>query len=240
MNEKNENGNSFFRLTHIRMLIFVLFLVIYADDCTKKTPTLTNHGISNANDFFFSPQTYGGHLNCANVKTNNDYRKLINTKFPCIGAHCVKASSPWGCIQYNSQNCYNVEHIIPEKHNIPELEGCNVNVHGNLIMAYGLWNQQLSNTFFYEKKLIYGDIFIKAYDSVYYCCKGQIPTSIPVPNCIISDLPTLTNNNTPTLTNNNPPEDFPYLFVTFVAFVIVFFVTLAFVGYHKLSHSPII
>lgn len=210
------------------MLIFVLFLVAYADDCTKKTLTLTNHGTSNANDYFFAPQTYGGHLKCTNVNTNNDYRKLINSKYPCIGAHCVKASSPWGCIQYNSQDCYNVEHIIPESHNIPEIEGCDVDIHGNLIMAYGLWNQQLSNTFFHEKKLIYGDIFTKAYESVYYCCKGQMPTSIPVPNCGITDAPTLSN------------EDFPYLFVTLVVFVTVFFVTLAFVGYNKLSHSPII
>ena len=217
------------------MLIFILFLVAYADDCTKKTGTLKEHGTSNANNFFFAPQTYGGHLNCASIKTNNDYRKLINSKISCSGAHCVRAGTPWGCIQYNSQDCYNVEHIIPESHNIEELKGCDVDIHGNLIMAYGLWNQQLSNIFFHEKKLIYGDIFTKAYESVYYCCKGQLPTNIPVPNCGITDTPSLLNN-----IKNDPPIEYnyPIFFVSIATFVAIFLAVLAILSYIKFSPSP--
>jgi hypothetical protein len=167
-------------------MLFILFVVVaaYDKDCDERTKVLIEHGNSNYNGFYFVDKTYGGFQSCKTINTNDDFRKYINQKFPCNYEHCRSGlPAPWGC--GNSKECYEVEHIIPKANNIPELEGCNTNIYGNLIMAYGVWNNQLSNTHFNEKKLIYGEIFDNAYKSVYFCCKGQNPTTIPVPNCIV-------------------------------------------------------
>jgi hypothetical protein len=53
-------------------------------------------------------------------------------------------------------------------------------------MSYGRWNQQLSNTHYGEKLVVYGDIFNQAYQTIYWCCRAQLPASIPVPDCSVS------------------------------------------------------
>jgi hypothetical protein len=177
-------------------IIFAIFIsrIDSLNDCDQMTRVLIQHGTDNNHNYFFVAQTYNSgdiKLTKASCTANigaNDFRTLINKKFPCNGCHCQdQASTPWGCIVGDSQNCYNVEHIIPLKHNISELQGCDVNIYGNLIMAYGLWNQQLSNSHYYEKKLIYHDIFNKAYQSIYWCCKNYLPNTIPVPSCKNND-----------------------------------------------------
>lgn len=177
-------------------MFFLTFLFIgiyaYEKDCDQRTQVFKDHGPSNTNGYFFINKTYGGFESCTVIKNNTEYRNLINNKFPCIYAHCnPRASTPWGCISRTNKECYNVEHIIPKEHNIPELEGCNVNIRGNLIMAYALWNTQLSNSHYNEKKIIYGNLFDRAYKSVYWCCKGYKMTGkVPIPDCSPTRVPT--------------------------------------------------
>jgi hypothetical protein len=163
------------------ILLFVAFIA--CEDCDQRTKVFTEHGQINENGYFFVLETYSG-INQCTVISNTDFRNLINKQLPCNYTHCQsKSSTPWGCIFGNSQECYNVEHIIPQKHNISELKGCDVNIPSNLIMSYGLWNQQLGNSHYHEKRLIYGDLFDNSYKSIYWCCKNKNPETIPFSDC---------------------------------------------------------
>lgn len=175
--------------TEMNVIMFLIYsFATHELDCDIHTAVFTEHGSSNENNYYFVNKTYGRNLGieiCTVNEGTKSFRNVLNKQMPCNGAHCQpNASTSWGCLKNNSQECYNVEHIIPVKHNISELLDCNANIYGNLIMAYGLWNQQLGNTHYAEKKLIYGNVFDEAYKAVYWCCKNHtVPNSIPVPNC---------------------------------------------------------
>ena len=90
--------------------------------------------------------------------------------------------------KYNSiSNSYQVEHII-DKSNTP-YDNCNTDITGNIIMAYGLWNQKIGqlcwNDVVKEKKVVYGDeILCSAIKNVIHCSQNNIKyincnTSIP-------------------------------------------------------------
>jgi hypothetical protein len=148
-------------------------------DCDMRTVTFQEHGINNDNGYYFVPMTYGaGTYKCNTINNNTQFRDKINSMFECTYSHCM-IDNTWGCNFGDSQNCYNVEHIIPKNNKLTELSDCNTNIYGNLIMAYGKWNTELSNGYLDEKILIYGDIFTNAYTSVYECCHNHPPTSVP-------------------------------------------------------------
>lgn len=148
-------------------------------DCGKRTVTFQERGSDNDNGYYFVPITYGaGNYKCNTINNNTQFRDKINSMFECTYSHCM-IDNTWGCNFGDSQNCYNVEHIIPKNNKLTELSGCNTNIYGNLIMAYGKWNQELSDGYLDEKILIYGDIFTNAYTSVYECCHNHLPTSVP-------------------------------------------------------------
>src|SRR5579864_4398623 len=124
----------------MNLIVFLIYsLVAYETDCDSRTAVFTEHGSSNEHNYFFVNNTYGKYLGfefCTINEGSKSFRTVLNKQMRCEGVHCqLNASTPWGCLQGNSQECYNVEHIIPTKHNISELLNCNVNIYGNLIMA---------------------------------------------------------------------------------------------------------
>lgn len=167
------------------MLFILLILFItqinmqdqFNTDCNARTEVFNNHGPFNDNNYYFVTDTYTleTYLRCIKV-SNRDFKNRLNIIYPCDGIHCVTNTThrnTWGCKLDNSQDCYNVEHIIPTANNIPTLRECDTNIYGNLVMAYGRWNQQLSNSYYGEKYLIYKDIYLRAYTAVYECCKNN-------------------------------------------------------------------
>ncbi len=192
------------------VFLALLFLFAYAENCSLRTSVYRVHGASNANWWYFVPNTYGGRLAspCINISdSNNDgYRAAVKAKYPmCVGRWCqyedpsLSGSGPvWSCLPRGSLECYQAEHIIPKVNSIPELAGCSPNIYGNLVMAYGRWNNALGNKYFSEKDEIYGQLFTGAYREVYKCCKGHYPSTVPVPEC---------GTSMPTLVSDTPSDE---------------------------------
>jgi hypothetical protein len=169
------------------MLLVLFILVVRTEDCSLRTPTYKEHGgPSNDDSWFFVPNTYGGGKDmCENNSDsgNTKYRNAIKTAFPaCIGRWCQDGK--WACLPKGTLQCYQAEHIIPIANLIPEIAGCSTDIFGNLVMAYGQWNNDMRDRFLNEKKEVYGrPMFDLAYRAIYRCCKGQFPTTVPVPSC---------------------------------------------------------
>jgi hypothetical protein len=167
------------------MLLFLFFIGALCSpnyDCDARTKVFTEHGTLNNDNFYAVFETYMNmYLTSNECDKIDNFRYQITTKIkPCIGIHC--SNGEWKCPN-NNVDCYHAEHIIPISNNIPELTGCDANIYGNMIMAYGLWNTQLSNGKLPEKHIIYGDVFLKAYNAVYKCChNGNLPTYNPIVN----------------------------------------------------------
>jgi hypothetical protein len=151
--------------------------------------------MNNVNSLYFDTRTQaaGGDFNKLYPGAGNGvFRAAVATAFLCTGVHCIPGSklNGWGCDKGDSINCYNAEHIIAKanKEILPECPVSTKDVGGNLIMAWGVWNNQISNRHMNEKVAIYGrDIVKLAYDSVYLACKGAHPVSYPAELCLGPD-----------------------------------------------------
>lgn len=76
---------------------------------------------------------------------------------------------------------------MARSNDILEIYGCPVDIEGNLIMAYGAWNQQMSNSYYGEKAEIYGSVIFKsAYRSIYKACYLKDPVTYPEELCLSS------------------------------------------------------
>lgn len=166
------------------ILLLMYCLRAIAGDCNAHTKVFTERGgPSNTNNWYFDSRTYniGGDA-CRTFTRNDKYKELVDATIPCVGEWCSqvgKWKNDWNC-KNRGVSCYHVEHIIPKTSNVPGLLGCNMNIHGNVIMTYGRWNSALGSRFFAEKRLVYGDtIFKNAYVAIYKCCKGADPVTIP-------------------------------------------------------------
>jgi hypothetical protein len=161
-------------------MLFILFLVINAEPCDKRTKIYDLVGNSNQNNFYFDIKTYTE----STVSMNNQaYRDKVKASIPCNGQWCV--DNQWKCLPGNSKDCFNVEHIVARSNDILDIYGCPVDIEGNLIMAYGAWNQQLSNSYYGEKAEIYGSVIFKsAYRSIYKACYHKDPTTYPEELCL--------------------------------------------------------
>jgi hypothetical protein len=157
--------------------------VINADEsCEKRTVIYDSYGKSNTNNFYFDIRTY---TESTVSMTAQSYKDKIKASIPCNGQWCV--DNQWKCNKTNQ--CYNVEHAIPKANDILEIYGCPVDIEGNLIMAYGAWNQALSNRYYGEKLEIYGStIFKSAYRSIYKACYLKDPISYPEELCLSNDI----------------------------------------------------
>lgn len=106
--------------------------------------------------------------------TKTEYIQLLKKNgIYCSGKWCIDGE--WKCQYGDSQECYNLEHIIDQKNSDPEFGSkYNKNILGNYIMAYGRWNQQIGRVQDWElikkeKEEVYKDIFRSASNSVKRC-----------------------------------------------------------------------
>lgn len=154
--------------------------------CNDRTSLFSNYG-NVEQSYFFIAETYNiaGDPNIA-YNSNTQYREQVEARMTCRGVHCIKKTAngkSWGCVEFGDtaprHQCYEVEHIIPRANTIDELSECSafLDISGNFVMAYGKWNGALSNKYYGEKQIIYGDIWDKAYAAVYTKCKGHAPTT---------------------------------------------------------------
>lgn len=163
------------------LFILLLILIIRGDDiCDKRTKIYQDVGNNNSNYFYFDPNTYMESI----VPMNNDiYKKYIRDRIKCIGKWCI--DNEWKCNFGNSRPCYNAEHIVARSNSIKEIEHCSVDIQGNLIMAYGAWNQDMKNSYYGEKNIVYGEeIFKSAYRSIYLACYGSEPKYYHMELCL--------------------------------------------------------
>jgi hypothetical protein len=131
---------------------------------------------------FFQRNTYIGalpHIDpCTPMKKDAYVSLLKKNGITCNGKWCVDGE--WKCSWGNSEDCYNLEHIIDTKNSDPEFgPEYKKDIVGNYIFAYGKWNQQNGRLKDWEnikneKLEIYGDIFGHAWRAVRLC-----PTTIP-------------------------------------------------------------
>lgn len=101
---------------------------------------------------------------------------LLKTGIICTGKWCN------GNYKYDKvDNSYEVEHIIELQNS--ELNNCNKNIYGNIILAYGKWNRQVGNLDWkngkQEKERIYGRNIVKqALENIKKCdssCNEPLP-----------------------------------------------------------------
>jgi len=165
-------------------LILILINIVTCDDiCNERTYIYQNKGYENLDYYYFDPNTYTESII---PMTNDVFRQYIINNIKCLGKWCI--DKQWKCNFGDSKNCYNVEHIIPKANSIQEIKSCSLDVQGNLIMAYGAWNQALSNRYYGEKNIIYGsDIARSAYKSVYLSCHGFEPNYYPPELCLLEE-----------------------------------------------------
>ena len=159
------------------MLLFISFvcLVIGQDeDCSLRTKTFKNRVNRQPIQYYFGPQSYGLGDKCE--PTTIDCFSASMRSVVCYGKWCIKGSKTgdWGCelSSVSSPFCYKPTMIIPNN-NITELAGCNHDIQGNMIMAYGVWANELGNGSWGEREIIFGDIYYSAYAAVYECCKKK-------------------------------------------------------------------
>lgn len=166
------------------LLFLTINIVDSSESCDSRTSVYNGHGIFNFNNYYFDSRTY---MESHMAMMPRTYKENIRDTISCTGEWCIEGQ--WKCNIDNSRDCYNAEHIIPKANSIKEISGCSLDIQGNLIMAYGKWNQELSNGGYGEKVAIYGSSIVEsAYRSVYRAClDNNNPNSYPTELCLPSN-----------------------------------------------------
>lgn len=99
---------------------------------------------------------------CTPYKDRKTYIKILEeNNIQCSGPWCIDGS--FSCGKSGNTECWQVEHIIDQSNSDLVDEGYDVNILGNVIMAYGKWNVQIGQRIWpiveEEKSLIYGNIY---------------------------------------------------------------------------------
>lgn len=99
---------------------------------------------------------------------------LDRNNITCTGLWCVNGRFDWT----KDHECFEVEHII-DRRNTPYVN-CSPNILGNVVMVYGLWNNQIGqmcwNDIKTEKFEVYGKgIFCNALRNVIECSGCNVP-----------------------------------------------------------------
>ena len=161
------------------MLLLALAYLSIVDD--RVAHASDEHGIYTPDYWYFDPRTYNvGGDECRTFGDLTEYDsdmvvRSVSDALVCTGLWCRDSGrwpSGWNCPDV-APACYQVEHIIPLEHDIPELEGCNVNIYGNAMMVFPWWRLVRSHDRVAENRIVYGsDIFDRAYSAVLRCCKS--------------------------------------------------------------------
>ena len=129
------------------------------------------------NDFFMEESymhPYG--INpCTKITSREMFINILEKNgVTCKGKWCDEKGG-YSCKKGDSRNCYNMEHIIDVKNSLPEFdETYDREIVGNLVMAYGKWNQDIGaikdwDSIKNEKSEVYGYIFDEAAQNVIMC-----------------------------------------------------------------------
>jgi len=146
------------------MILLMLYTLLWTTFAQKHTSIFNEYWntYGNTNNMFYHPDTFGKNIYtdpCEKITYNTKYKNYVNQYInPCIGKWCIDYK--FNCLQYNS-SCYQVEHIIDKKGQEYDIE-CTL-IAGNLVMAYGKWNNGLGGfagsnytNSVIEKTIVYG------------------------------------------------------------------------------------
>lgn len=162
-------------------MIFILCYVLFvngARNCDgniqeKKHTAVYDLYKNNFNKLYLS-ETFGGDLgiDVCEKYSREKYIRLLNSKgIKCRGDWC-DSNGQFSCKE-SSNECYHGEHIIDMSNSDT---GYDNNIFGNVIMAYGKWNQQVGQLCLdnvkSEKREIYGAIYDKAMENIIKCNKA--------------------------------------------------------------------
>lgn len=171
-----------------KLLLYILLLINFTLAANIKCTNTTNSKVfkeyskKDKLNELYQKNTFGGSFYDICFDLGKDYRKnyikiLRENNINCTGKWCN--SGLYKCIN-NPRECYEVEHIVDKK-NTP-YDKCNTNILGNVIMAYGKWNNQVGQlcwkNVLYEKMQVYGnDIFCDAVSNIIKCgnCDIEMP-----------------------------------------------------------------
>ena len=122
---------------------------------------------------FLTGDTSGPHgvrfLRCKPYKSRREYISLLNERG--IGCRSRCEGDKYSC-KNNHTECWHVEHIYDQK-NSPLVDS-DVDIYGNLVMAYGKWNMQMGSKGWWvvqvEKSDVYGGrVFNQSRDNIIKC-----------------------------------------------------------------------
>jgi len=99
---------------------------------------------------------------------------LRNNNIDCSGSWCI--DDQFSCLVDGKLvlDCYQGEHIIDRRDSIPEFAEDDKNIFGNIVMAYGWWNNQIGRLSWdrteTEKREIYGELIVdKVIENIRKC-----------------------------------------------------------------------
>lgn len=174
--------------TSLILLILSINLIICANiKCGKKHTDIFKQ-YNDKLDELYQQDTFGGNFENKCMSLGNNYRQnyidiLNKNNIKCTGLWCV--NNQFSC-KGAETNCYQVEHMV-DQNNTP-YDNCDVNILGNVIMAYGLWNMQVGQLCWtdvlHEKTKVYGkEMMCKAIANIIECNKiSNSNCNIKMPN----------------------------------------------------------
>ena len=166
----------------IQQLIFIaIWMQVGFSACILGNPFCTNTHTQTYIEYengqltlpwIFQKDTYAPNLKlispCQTYKSRNEYIGFLKKAGVSCQNRCINGN--YSC---PTNDCWQVEHIYDTANSDLSNKGYNVNIYGNLIMAYGKWNQQIGHRIWdivkQEKSIIYGDIFKKARQHIIEC-----------------------------------------------------------------------
>lgn len=124
------------------LYLYLISIVQAAINCDKNHTDIYLATPKNQLSSLYLNYTYGGRLfgidPCKKFTARKEYiNTLLNLGLKCNGTWCREGK--YDCV-YENNNCYQVEHIVDLSNSN---NNCSKNIYGNLIMAYGVWNQQV-------------------------------------------------------------------------------------------------
>ena len=164
------------------LILLLLFTAIFSasiPDCNTKTCTshtdiYNQYNYTNELSKLYLPDTYLPYHTidpCKQYTNRNEYiNTLLNNSIYCSGIWCV--NNEYSCKDVGN-DCWQVEHIYDKKNSILSNKDYNVNIYGNIVMAYGKWNAQIGQRIWSivekEKTDVYGDIMSYAKSNILKC-----------------------------------------------------------------------
>ena len=185
-------------------MLLITFLVIGLLETTAQMHTQFFEKnwalVGNNNSYFFDSATFGVNYPidpCTPNSENNNhkFKNYVDSMTECTGQWCI--NDEFKCVRGDSRKCYNTEHIIDL--NGPELQEYNKNIFANLVMACGIWNQQMGrlqvrsySALINEKETVYSFEVVNLVRQMIIRCHGsQASTnfsSIMIAGIVISSL----------------------------------------------------